>query len=220
MAKNEPLQPDPLRALDEPSMGRRIWALYLQKGYTRTTFAQAIRCAYSLVYHWERETHEPRLQQLVKIAPVLNTSLDDIVFGRAGRPAAEERLPADQVIMDALNRVHASTAARAAFGKHVESPAGKYQLVTVDYVQRYAAAFDAAIAEGQTPSAAARQAFAEAVNRFALVRAALRQTTPSSSVATHAPPASVPAAQPRSPARSRRARAKRVPRVPQDDGTR
>lgn len=187
--KDTPPPPDTLRPLDEPTLGRRIWGLYLQKGYSRAQFAASINCVYSMVVHWDFGDHEPRLEHLRNIAQQLDTPLDDLVFGSAGRPRPSKKPPEDAMIMHALDSVRASPSARAAFAEHTQSVAGKYQHFTFDYVQRYAQAFDHELGLGKTAHQAAQVAFAEAVNKRAAVTAVLAQSRAAASAEKTAPAA-------------------------------
>jgi len=173
--RETPPPPDTLRPLDEPTLGRRIWGLYLQKGYSRAQFAASINVVYSMVVHWDFGDHEPRLEHLRNISQQLDTPLDDLVFGSSGRPRPTKKPPEDAMIMHALDSVRATPSARAAFAEHTQSTAGKYQHFTFDYVQRYAQAFDAELSNGATAHHAAQVAFAEAVNKRAAVSAVLAQ---------------------------------------------
>ncbi len=137
-----------------------------------------------MVVHWDHEDHEPRVPQLKKISQQLNVSIDDIVFGSAGRPKPEHPQPEDTMIMHALDTARASAAARAAFGEHSQSAAGKFQRFTFDYVQRFAQAFDTEFGRGKSQREAAQVAFAEAVNKRAAVSAVL--ATPPASTASNA----------------------------------
>jgi transcriptional regulator with XRE-family HTH domain len=171
-----PVTDFPLR---EATLQRRIWALYLSKGFTRASFARLLGLGYTVIVNWDNETHTPRLKELTDIAIKLDVSLDLLVFGEQGRPPPPplSQGPHDhEAILRALDRVNASEVARAAFGEHSASPAGRYQRITAAYAERYARCVDAHLADGVSLKKAMEYAFAEAVNARALASAVARRS--------------------------------------------
>lgn len=162
-----PTTSDPL---GEPTLNRRVWALYLYLGYDRARFARAMDISYSIACRWDNGTVQMSAASLSRACKVLNVSADALLFG--GREARDA--PVDHVmIRHALDQVDASAAARAAFGAHVASPVGRYQHVTVHYVHRWVQVFDAERQTGTRLDRAAELAFAEAINARAAVAAAV-----------------------------------------------
>jgi hypothetical protein len=174
MPRNFIQPPDPNNPLAEPTINRRLWALYLWRGYTRQTFADAMNVDYVVVANWDRGKHVISLPQLAQAVKLLACTIDDVVFGlervvpplarAAGGTATVPDLDQRAAIMRGLDLAKATADARSAFAEHAESTQGRYQLFTVEYVTTFAVAYDEALRDGTTPDAARARAYTRAVN--------------------------------------------------------
>lgn len=88
-------RPDPNVAnpLAESSVNRRLWAAYLAKGYTRQSWSTLLGVSYTTVDNWDTETSTPGLDFLIKAAPLVGYSLDELCFGRLASHATTSHVP-------------------------------------------------------------------------------------------------------------------------------
>lgn len=162
--------------LSEPTLNRRLWALYLRLGYTRADFARALGKQYPVVSRWDTGEYAMNLADLKEACILLGVSTDDLIYGReARRPPPGATSPVtrdDELIRNALSAVDASPETRAAFAAHTESTHGRYQQITHEYVTRFAQVYEREIAAGTPPNKAHDRAYTEAINMRARVKAA------------------------------------------------
>lgn len=159
--------------LSEPTRNRRIWAAYLAAGLTRRQFASALGTNYHTVCRWDAGVASMSLDMLERAAPLLQHSIDELIFGRRGVPApqpmaaaaARETPLTETEIRALLDRQRVDAVVRAAFGEHSVSPAGRYQTFSAAYVEAWCAAY-AATGDGT-------QALQAAVNARAVTDAAV-----------------------------------------------
>jgi transcriptional regulator with XRE-family HTH domain len=172
-------RPNSLDPLGEPTLQRRIWAAYLQRGYSRSTFARALGTRIATVVSWDRGDTTPHLAQFARAAELLGYSMDDLMHGRH-KPAVRSAEPAlnREQILELLDHVTASTEARAAFGEHSASPSGTYQRFTRRYVLAFVSSYQAAVSAGNAHDKATELAVIEAVNARANADAAAMGARP------------------------------------------
>lgn len=174
--------PTSLDWISEPTLNRRVWALYLARGYTRSSWSRAMGVSISIATRWDGGSVGMSVANLAYAAQTLGVTTDELIFGREGRPAADDGGADHGLVRLVLDRVDASPHTRAAFADHVATT-GRYQLITQAYVERWVSAYDAELDGGATPERAARLAFAEAINARAVVSASV----PPPALATVAP---------------------------------
>lgn len=78
-----PTRPEPNRLdpLSEPTIGRRQWAAYLARGWTRADFARRMKVAYQTVDRWDTGQQIPGLDLLERSADLLGLEVKDLVHG-------------------------------------------------------------------------------------------------------------------------------------------
>lgn len=76
--------------LDETTLGRRIWALYVRAGYSRSAFASVLGVAYTSVDNWVQDQGLPSVAMLARLALMFRVSADDLIWGRGKREEAQE----------------------------------------------------------------------------------------------------------------------------------
>src|SRR5262252_7166341 len=78
-------RPDPNKAdpLSEATAGRRIWAGYLARGWTRADFARRMGVRYQTVDRWDTDQQVPGLDMLERAAELLGFTVHELVHGRA-----------------------------------------------------------------------------------------------------------------------------------------
>lgn len=79
-------KPNVLDPLSEPTRHRRIWAAYLAAGFTRREFAQKLGTNYHTVNRWDSGAATISLDMLERASGLVGYSLDELCFGRKGRP--------------------------------------------------------------------------------------------------------------------------------------
>lgn len=87
-------RPDPNKAdpLSEPTVGRRQWAAYLARGWTRADYARRMGVKYQTVDRWDMDQQVPGLDNLERASDLLGFSVRELVHGRAmGRDAGASR---------------------------------------------------------------------------------------------------------------------------------
>jgi transcriptional regulator with XRE-family HTH domain len=165
--------PNALDPLGEATINLRLWATYLQAGYTRSSFARALGVPPNTVSRWDKGECEVPLYRLIQCCRVLHCSADGILFGRAERPVStydEPPLTRD-AIRALLDDVNATTEQSIALATHEESPEGRYQPITRSYVVSFVDTYRDQRAAGASPQVATAHAFAAAVNTRARVQA-------------------------------------------------
>lgn len=109
MLRNKLVPPNVLDPLSEPTPNRRVWGSYIQAGFTRRTFAEALGVRYSQVNQWDGDHQEISLPHFVRIVETVRLyGLQDYVFGYdrpklVGGPTPGSLMPMDP-------RVHTSEA--------------------------------------------------------------------------------------------------------------
>lgn len=131
--------------MSEESLGARLWAAYLHRGYTRATFAAALGKTYATVDRWDTGESLPDIKVLMDASALVGFTLDQLCFGRerpdAGTREVALREPADWFAL--LEQMDASYDARAALGEHLNSPAGRLQRSTRTYLVTFVRTFEA-----------------------------------------------------------------------------
>lgn len=165
MAKKRPNVEDPL---SEPTLNLRFLALYLSLGYTRSSLARALDMDPSNIYAWDTGRWTISLPQLVECSKLFGVSIDQMVFGHAGRPAVVAAGRDYAAIRAHLDAIEAGPETRAALGEYLDSPSGALQLTSGFFVQTWAQGFEAARADGLEIADAALRAHTYAINQTAL----------------------------------------------------
>lgn len=157
-AEQTPNVEDPL---SEPVLHRRVWACYLHRGYTRASFARAMKTTWSVVQTWDHgKRGQMSLKKLIDASRILNYSLDELCHGKQALVGREPVLDR-KGIMEALSEAGASSEARAAFGRHMTSPEGQYQEITRAYVHGWVTCY---MQLGSEPEALKRAVNARALS--------------------------------------------------------
>lgn len=63
-------------------VGRQIVRIRKRQGITQKELARRLGVTKSCLCHWERGSHIPSVFQIVELGRVLETSLDELVFGQ------------------------------------------------------------------------------------------------------------------------------------------
>jgi len=167
-------RPDPNVAdpLSEPTVNRRLWAAYLQRGFTRADVAKRLEVSYQSVDSWDTEKTTPSLDVLVRASQLVQYSMDELCFGHHPPKLrrAEGELSRDAIKL-LLVELGASSAEIEALGEHEQSPAGRFQRFTRTYVGAFVGAYRAAVKAGCTHKQALDGAKAEAAKARASVDA-------------------------------------------------
>lgn len=177
-------RPDPNVSdpLSEPTLGRRIWAAYLQRGYTRGSFARAVGAAYVTVDRHDTGKVIPELDHVMRASELLGYSSDELYYGyhKPHLQRSESELSRD-AIKALLHEERVAPEQVEALGEHERSPAGTYQRFTRTYVLTFCERHAVAVREGMTPQAAIDAAKVAAANARASAEAnALRLSMPPS----------------------------------------
>jgi hypothetical protein len=127
----------------------------------------------SVVYNWDTGKSVPTLAHLVNLREVLGRwTADELLYGR---DVPRQRTAGGHIdhtmVIDALNALEASADTRQAVALHLESPDGRYQEITREYVLRFAQVYALERANGRSAFESGRVAYAEAVNQSALASA-------------------------------------------------
>jgi DNA-binding XRE family transcriptional regulator len=168
-------RPDPnvQDPLAETSIQRRVWASYLQCGYTRFGLAKALGVSYSTVDAWDMERSMPTLSMMLDIAELLDVPLQHLVYGHSGAPdgSAHANALGREALRALLNELGATTQQKAALAAHEDSVEGRYQTFTREYVTAWLAAYEAARQGNATSSEASAAALAPAITARAVAGA-------------------------------------------------
>lgn len=89
-------KPNILDPLSEETRHRRIWAAYLAAGYTRREFASKLGTNYHTVNRWDSGAATISLDMLERASMLVGYSLDELCFGRKGRPVENGAAEAPQ----------------------------------------------------------------------------------------------------------------------------
>jgi transcriptional regulator with XRE-family HTH domain len=160
MANQKYEPPNVAEPMREPTLNRRLWALYLRAGYTRGTFAKELNVGYNLVSYWDTGKTTMSLAHLLKACELLRVTVDSVAFGR-GPVSAERSLTHDEIVA-LLDSVQATDAQCKALAEHSRSDAGHFQRMTPAFVQRFVDAYQHTRDEGQDHDAARTYAAQEA----------------------------------------------------------
>lgn len=160
--------PDIDDPLSEPTLNRRVWALYLRLGYTRASWARAMAVRYTVAHRWDVGEHVMAPVHLVRAAMLLRVSTDALLFGHGERP---EQAGLGELIRLTLTRLRATPDARAALGEHMASPAAQYLEPDATYIVRWVESYTAERARGTSTETATRTATSEALNAQTLALA-------------------------------------------------
>lgn len=166
----DPLVQDPLA---ETSIGRRVWASYLAAGYTRFGIAKALDVSYSTVDAWDMERSTPSLSVLMQLAELLDVPLQNLVYGHSGAPEGSTRANAlsRESVRALLNELGATPPQKAALAAHEDSPEGRYQTFTREYVVAWLGAYEAARRANASEDEASAAALAPAITARAVAGA-------------------------------------------------
>lgn len=83
--RSEPFALPPLSPSDERilrDMGKRIAAYRKRKGWSQTDLGMRVDRRQETISRWETGTTEPALLEIVALARVLGTTLDELILGR------------------------------------------------------------------------------------------------------------------------------------------
>lgn len=154
----------------ETSIGRRVWASYLAKGYTRFSFARALGVSYSTVDAWDTDKSQPSLEMIICITKLLEVPVQNLLFGPTGVP--EGAAPAHGLSVEAIRALLAELGAtpqqKAALAAHQDSAEGRFQIFTKEYVVAWLAAYDAAKGANATEAEARAAALTPAITARAV----------------------------------------------------
>jgi DNA-binding XRE family transcriptional regulator len=166
-------RPNPADPLAEKTLARRLWAAYLRAGFNRPQFAEAVGVRHQTVVAWDKGEAVPNLIAFQRASELVGYTMDQLVYGHAGRPAARTVEPdlSREGIKALLDELGASSSQRAAVGEHVASPAGMFQPFTRSYVTTFIQAYTGATERGVKHEAALAQAMVAATNARAVTGA-------------------------------------------------
>lgn len=80
-------------------MGRQIVRIRKRQGITQKELARRLGVTKSCLCHWERGSHIPSMLQILELARVLDSSLDELVLGK---PSAKTVIWQRQRLADGL----------------------------------------------------------------------------------------------------------------------
>lgn len=138
----DPQTDDPLA---EPTIGRRMWSARIRAGYTRKSWARAIKRSLTAVFNLEiGHTTMPDLETLLRACELVKYTPDQMIYGRTPPPfaAARESLTAEQISV-IWHDARAPFEAMTALYELTHGPGGEYLLITRAFVETYLAAFTA-----------------------------------------------------------------------------
>ena len=92
--------------IDYSTIGKRIRSLRKQKGWTQAQLAKQCECSVSFQGHIERGTRVPSLETIVKIASLLDVSIDQLIYGLdTTSSSASAAMRKMYVLLDEITRV-------------------------------------------------------------------------------------------------------------------
>lgn len=157
--------------LSEKTIARRIWAMYLSRGYTRAQWARALEVSYQTAQRWDSGEHLPDLVNLLRMVSLLRYSLSQIVYGYATPPAEDEIELSHEGKLSTLRELRATADQLEAFGEYEASPAGRYQRYTRTWLVTFIDAYSAARRANKSRPEAIDAAKTVAANAAAQVQA-------------------------------------------------
>lgn len=174
------IAPNVADPLSELTIGRRQWAMYLQRGYNRNTYAQAMGVSYLTVDRWDTGKQAPELPHILRMVEVLAYSLNEIVYGyHVPRPdGANERQLTLEGIRSVLHEARASSDTTEAFGEYARSDAGSFQWFTRSYVLAFVESYAGARREDADRKRSIEVAKEAAANARANAEAATQRVQP------------------------------------------
>jgi hypothetical protein len=133
MAKRRAV-PNAEKPLDEPTVGRRIWAAFLSKRMRQAEFHRALakrieRISPATVDNWLIDKYLPELKTFAEIAEIVGFSMEELYYGRMQL--------SDEQLRELLTRLRATPEERIAFTEHVQRGLGRHQNITAAYVAGY-----------------------------------------------------------------------------------
>lgn len=158
--------------LSEPTLNRRVWAAYLQRKYTRKSFAEAMETTYAVVHGWDHGSpgRAMSLGKLQRASRLLGYTMDELCFGKQALIGRAEPVLDAAGIREALSEVNADIPTRAAFADHLTKE-GKFQEITRTYVHLWVSIHRQLRERGVSPEVAAAAALIEAVQGQAIAAA-------------------------------------------------
>lgn len=126
--------------VSEPTVGRRLWAMYLSRGYNRNTWAKMMDVAYLTVDRWDMGTHLPHLDQLKRMSELLGYSLEEVAYGYDVPSAGKANPLSLEDKANLLRELRATPDQAKAFSDFDDSPAGR-QLHRRPHMRAFIATF-------------------------------------------------------------------------------
>jgi hypothetical protein len=181
-------RPDPNAAdpLSEPTVNRRLWAAYLNRGFNRRSFSRAMGSAYSTVDDWDTGKRMPQLDNLIRAREVLEVfTLDELAFGH--NPPQQQRIEKELgrdaiklLLRELTAGIDPATALdwMEALGEYERSAAGQYTMFTRSYICAFIDTYASARADGEPRKRAVELAKTIAINARATVEAVAMRLLP------------------------------------------
>lgn len=166
--ERDELPPNAADPLSEPTLARRVWAAYLQRGYTRKTFAAAMETTYAVVHGWDHgaQSRGISLKKLQRASQLLGYSMDELCFGKQTAIGGEPVLTAREIVA-LVNSLRCDDDTRQAFKEHLQAE-GRYQEPTKIYVHVWISVYRQTRVRGGTKEQASAAALIEAVSAQAM----------------------------------------------------
>lgn len=162
--------------LSEPTFNRRLWAAYLQAGYSRKSWAKAMGTSYAHANAWDSGKKVHTLAYAERAAALTGYTVDQLLHGYGAFEGREHSL-SDREILTVLDELKASDDACRAWGKFRRSDVGVAQRSTRSYVVAFVQTYQhARVTKGET--AAVGEAMRVAANARAMVDAAALHPEP------------------------------------------
>lgn len=122
--------------LSEPTFNRRLWAAYLAAGFDRASWSRALDCSYVQCSAYDHGKSQISFPRAVRAAELVGFTLDELVYGKAGRPrlAAVESSLGEQAIADLFDVLRVDDDTAAAWATFRASTVGVMQRATRTYV--------------------------------------------------------------------------------------
>lgn len=174
------IDPNVQDPLSETTVQRRIWAAYLDAGFSRASWAEALGMSYTAVDLIDTGKVTPRLGTLMRMQELIGRfSLDELAYGRnLPQMRRSEGELSTEAIKLLLLQLRCDTDTIEALGQHTESPSGKYQRYTRTYVVAFVDRYALARADGLTRPASIDLAKAAAANAQANSEAIAQRLKP------------------------------------------
>src|SRR5262245_45613138 len=178
--RSEPSREAPLT---EPTMNRRIWGAYLEAGWNRNTWADALGMSYQGIDLIDSGKSMPQLPTLMRMQELIGKyTLDELVYGH--NPPTMKRFE-PELTHDAVKAVLWQLACAPdtleALGDFTESASGKYVRLTRSYVVAWSERYQLARKEGMPRQSAidvAKQIASAAQAHADAIAAQVKPVTP------------------------------------------